>query len=164
MERWFEVRVKYKKIDEQGNEKNASEAYLIDAISFTESEARINKVLEAYISGEFKITSMKPANYSEIVAAEDGEWYYKAKVSIVTLDESSGREKKANQYILVAADNIKQAIERLEESLSTMIVPWTIKSITESLIIDVFPFFEEENEKEEILENLKPVEKEEENE
>jgi len=157
MNNWFEIKVKYKKIDEQGNEKNATETYLIDAFTFTESEARINQVLKQYISGEFKVTSMKPANYAEIVAIEDGEYWYKCKVAIVTLDEKSGKEKKANQYILIAADNIKQGIERLEASLSTVIVPWNIKAIQESPIIDVFPYFEKKVE-EEIPENLKPIE------
>jgi hypothetical protein len=99
---------------------------------------------------------MKPVNYAEIVATEDGEYYYKAKVCLVTLDENSGREKKANQNILVAADNLKQAVERLESSLSTMIVPWDIKAVQESPIVDIFPYFEDQTEGE-VAEDSKEV-------
>lgn len=157
MNNWFECKVKYKKIDEQGNEKDAKEVYLIDAVSFTEAEARIHKVLEQYISGEFNVTNINRSTLSEIVAAEDGEYWFKAKVSISTIDEKSGKEKASNQLILIAADNLKQSIERLETSLSEMIVPWDLKMVQESPIIDVFPFFEEENTEQEIPDNLKPL-------
>jgi len=156
MNNWFECKVKYKKIDEQGNEKNAREVYLIDAVSFTEAEARIHKVLEQYISGEFQVTNINRSMLSEVIASEEGEYWYKTKIALVTLDEESGKEKKATQFILIAADNLKQAIDRLKQSLSTMIVPWDIKMIQESPVIDVFPYFEEESE-EELPENLQPL-------
>jgi hypothetical protein len=51
----------------------------------------------------------------------------------------------------VAADDLKEAIVRLEESLSYMIVPYFVTKIEMSSIYEVFPYFEnslkiEENE------------------
>ncbi|TAE07432.1 MAG: DUF4494 domain-containing protein, partial [Bacteroidetes bacterium] len=42
--------------------------------------------------------------------------------------------------MLVSAHNIKEAYERVEESLSNMIVPYTVHSITESNYMDVFVY------------------------
>jgi hypothetical protein len=36
---------------------------LVDALSHTEAESRINEEMSAYISEEFKITNIKVANY-----------------------------------------------------------------------------------------------------
>jgi adenylate cyclase len=148
--------VKYVKVDEvSGKEKKVSEPYLVDAMSFTEAEARIHKELEQMISGEFNVTNISKSNITELYPNENGDRWFKAKVSFIDVDENSGKEKKANQYMLTQANNVKQAYEYLEESLSTMIVPYEIPSVTESPIMDVFPYFSEEGE--EIPDNLKPV-------
>ena len=129
---------------------------MVDAVSFTEAEARIHKELEQMISGDFNITNISKSNVTELYPNEEGDRWFKAKVSFVDVDEASGKEKKANQYMLTEANNVKQAYEFLEESLSTMIVPYEIHSIAESPLLDVFPFFNNEI-NEEIPEHLKPV-------
>nr|WP_320118502.1 DUF4494 domain-containing protein [uncultured Marinifilum sp.] len=154
---WFECKVKYVKVDEvSGKEKKVSEPYLVDAMSFTEAEARIHKELEQMISGEFNVTNISKSNVIELYPNENGDRWYKAKVSFVDVDEASGKEKKTNQYMLAEANNVKQAYEFLEECLSDMIVPFEIPAISESPIMDIFPFFSDEV-NEEIPENLKPI-------
>jgi hypothetical protein len=59
--------------------------------------------------------------------------------------------------MLLEANNVKDAYEYLTESLSDMIVPFEIPSVTESPIMDVFPFFKDEL-NEDIPEHLKPIE------
>ncbi len=59
---WYECKVKYRKTDETGNQKVTTEPYLVDALSYTEAESRINEEMKAYISEEFKITNIKVAN------------------------------------------------------------------------------------------------------
>ena len=154
---WFECKVKYAKIDEvSGKEKKVSEPYLVDAVSFTEAEARIHKELEQMISGDFIVTNISKSNVTELYPNEDGDRWFKAKVSFVDVDEASGKEKKANQYMLTEANNVKQAYEFLEESLSDMIVPYEIHAISESPLLDVFPFFNNDV-NEDIPEHLKPI-------
>ena len=63
---WYECKVKYRKTDEIGGQKVTTEPYLVDALSFTEAERRINEEMSAYISEEFKIMNIKVANYAEI--------------------------------------------------------------------------------------------------
>ncbi|MFA9370558.1 MAG: DUF4494 domain-containing protein [Labilibaculum antarcticum] len=154
---WFECKVKYVKIDEvSGKERKVSETYLVDAVSFTEAEARIHKELEQMIGGEFNVTNISKSNVSELYPNENGDRWFKAKVSFVDVDEASGKEKKATQYMLTQANNVKQAYEFLEESLSTMIVPYEIPAVSESALMDVFPYFSDDV-NEEIPAHLKPV-------
>ena len=153
---WFECKVKYDKIDENGKEKKVTEPYLVDAVSFTEAEARIHTELEKMIHSDFIVTNISKSNISELFPNENGDRWFKAKTTFVTVDEESGKEKKSNNYMLVEANNVKDAYEFLTEGLSDMIVPFEIPSVVESPIMDVFPFFKDEV-NEEIPENLKPI-------
>ncbi len=153
---WFECKVKYVKMDENGKEKKVTEPYLVDAVSFTEAETRIHIELEKMIHSDFVVTNISKSNISELFPNENGDRWFKAKTSFVNLDEASGKEKKSNNYMLVEANNVKDAYEYLTEGLSDMLVPFEIPSIAESPIMDVFPFFKDEV-NDEVPENLKPV-------
>lgn len=162
MATWFECKVKYDKIDERsGKEKTVTEPYLVDAVSFTEAEERIHRQVEEFISGEFAVSNINRTKIEEIHAYEADGWWYKCKVAFVDADEKSGKEKKTLSEILVNADNMIQACERLTECLKTVIVPYTVKMIQETALVDIFPYFDDEEDKndEDIPEHLKPVEK-----
>ncbi len=148
MQTWFECKVKYVKIDEDGRERKVSENYLVDAVSFTDAETRIIQQLETMVRGEFNVENIKKSNIVEIFPHEDGEWWYKAKIGLVTIDEKAGKEKKINNYFLVAADDLKQALLRLEDALSYILVPYQTVSLALSTISDVFPYFEAEKQPE----------------
>ena len=143
MQNWFEVRTKYVKIDENGSERKASELYLIDAMSVTEAEARAIKELSKCIRGDIDIKKVSQSNITEIFPSEDGEWWWKAKISLVAIDEKAGKEKKINYYFLVAADDLSKALKTLKEGLSYVLVPYEIISMVLSPIVDVFPYFED---------------------
>jgi hypothetical protein len=140
MQTWYECKVKYLKIDQGGYERKINDNYLLDAVSFTDAEARIFQKMQEITSAEFQVMNIKKSNLTEIIPSENGEWWYKAKISIITIDEEAGKEKKVNQYILVMADNIEHALKRLEEGLSYMLVPYVCTSIQLSTIADVFPY------------------------
>ncbi|MGE5447957.1 MAG: DUF4494 family protein, partial [Bacteroidales bacterium] len=80
MQTWFEVKVKYVKVDDDGREKKVSEVYLLDAVTFTDAETRIIKQLETMVRGEFIVDNIKKSNIVEIFPNENGEWWYKAKI------------------------------------------------------------------------------------
>ena len=140
MNNWFICKVKYSKVDERGSEKKVTEAYLVDAMTYTEAEARLNKNLEEFISGEFILHAISKANFTDVFPFEDGDVWYKCKVSYVDIDEKSEKEKKVTNYMLVLASNIKDAVDKLDESLSTMIVPYDVLSVQDSNIYDIFPY------------------------
>jgi hypothetical protein len=156
MQTWFECKVKYVKIDDDGRERKVSEVYLVDAVTFTDAETRIIKQMETMVRGEFMVDNIKKSNIVEIFPHESGEWWYKAKIGIVTIDENAGKEKKINNYFLVAADDLKQALQRLEEGLSYVLVPYQTTSLAISTIVDVFPYFEDKVNAP-IPANLKPL-------
>ena len=154
---WFEAKGKYMKVNEDGREKKVNEAYLLDAMSYTEAESRIMHEMESVISGDYYISSLKKSNITELVPSEDenDDRWYKAKVNIIDADEVSGKEKSTGQYYLVAASNINKALENLEKSLASFVVPYEIASLTDTQFMDVFPYFSDEEEQ--IPENLKPL-------
>jgi hypothetical protein len=156
MQTWFECKVKYVKIDDDGRERKVSEIYLVDAVTFTDAETRIIQQMQTMVRGEFIVDNIKKSNVVEIFPHENGEWWFKAKIGIVTIDENAGKEKKINNYFLVAADDIKQALQRLEEGLSYVLVPYQTTSLAVSTIVDVFPYFADDVNKP-IPSNLKPL-------
>jgi uncharacterized membrane protein YvbJ len=66
MHNWFECKIRYEKVMENGMNKKVTEPYLVDALSFTEAESRIIEEITPYISGEFTVSDIKRANYSEL--------------------------------------------------------------------------------------------------
>ena len=140
MQNWFEVKVKYEKVDQDGRERKVYETILIDAVSFTDAEACTIEEMKQVIRGEFKIVNVKTSNIIEIFPSETGEFWFKAKISLVTIDEKAGKEQKVNNYFLVAADDINEALKRLEEGLSYMVVPYTVMAVNLSNIVDVYPY------------------------
>ena len=142
MHTFFEVRVRYEKVMETGTNKQVTEPYLIDALSFTEAEARIIEEMKPFISGEFKVKAVKQANYSELFFSNDknADIWYKAKLAFVTLDEKSGAEKKTYTNILIQALDLRDAVKKLDENMKGTLVDYRIVSISETKIIDVYMY------------------------
>ena len=138
MEKYFECKVKYEKINDKGMEKVVTENYLVEAVSFTDAEATIIKKLEPYITGEFVVVSIKRAIYGELAISEDGEIFFKAKISFSSIDEESGYVKKSTSYILVKADNSKEALTRIDELMKDVFSEYELPAVSETTIIDVF--------------------------
>lgn len=143
---YFEVKVKYVAVGDDGKEKKVSELYLIDGMSFTEVETRIVEKLREMIHNDFNIEAIKKSNITELVESNDGndDKWFKAKVAIIDADGITGKERRSNQYFLVAASDVDRALENLQKSLSTYVVPFEIVQVGDSNIIDVFPYFENE--------------------
>ena len=137
---WFECKVAYEKIMENGAPKKVTEPYLVDALSFTEAEARILEEMKPFISGEMTIADIKRARLAELFFNENGDRYYKAKVQFITLDEKSGAEKKTSMQMLAQASDIKGAIAVIEEGMKGTMADYVIASVSETMIMDVFPF------------------------
>ena len=142
MNNWFECKVSYEKMQENGVEKKVTEPYIVDALSFTEAEARIIEELKPFISGEFVITDIKRAKLSEIFLFDGGDRYYLSKVQFVTIDEKSDNEKKTRVQMLVQASDIKQALEVLEKGMEGTLADYNSISLSETTIMDVFPYSE----------------------
>ena len=125
---------------ETGVQKTVTEPYLVDALSFTEAEARIIEEIKPYISGEFTISDIKRAKFSDTFFNETGDRYFRAKLYYITLDEKSGSEKKTAVNMLVQATLLKEAVEIIETEMKKTMIDYSIASITETALMDVFPY------------------------
>ena len=135
---WFETKISYEKEIEDGMMKKVSESYLLDVMSFTEAEARIIKEMAPFISNEFCVTSIKRANYSELICNEDGDRYYACKVEFICIDEKTGAEKRTANNMLVRAYNIDDAKNYLNAGMKGTLADYELVSIKETKIMDVF--------------------------
>ena len=151
MNTWFTVKVKYTKQLDDGTFKRVSEPYLLAAMTFTDAEARIYEELGSIIRGEFTVTNIARTEYHDIFYYEDADLWYKCKITYqsegdgldVESDLNPKKVKKVSQNFLVTATSVKEAFERIQESLSTLMVDYQIPSIMLTPIVDIFPFNEE---------------------
>ncbi len=143
MNNWFTVKVKYTKQLDNGALKRVSEPYLLAAMTFTDAEARIYEELGQIIRGEFNVVGISRTEIHDIFAYDDADVWYKCKVRYESMDADTEKAKKVNQNFLVSAESVKQAYERIQESLSTLMVDFEIPSIIVSPIIEIFPYAEE---------------------
>ena len=140
MHNWFECKATYEKVLENGMQKKVTEPYLVDALSFTEAEAITIEELQPYITGDFTVAAVRRAKISELFFNEKGDRFFKFKVFFITLDEKSGLEKKTAATMLAQACTLKEAISVLEEGMKNTMADYSIASVSETMIMDIFPF------------------------
>jgi hypothetical protein len=151
MHNWFECKVRYEKTGEDGLPVKVTEPYLVDALSFTEAEARIIEEIKPFVSGEFTISNIRRARIAELFDNPSGDKWYRAKVNFISLDEEKKMEKKTAVTMMVQAATLKDGLELLIEQLKTSLSDWEIAALTETAIMDVYPYagaLREENEEE----------------
>lgn len=135
--KYFEVKVKMQKTQEDGIQKKVTEQYVVEAATFGEAERRITECLKPYIEGEFDVTDIKIAGYGQIVNGdENADKFFKAKVTFVALDETTGKEKKTSELYLVQSETLESAESDVKNYLNDSNT--TISSIAETVILDVF--------------------------
>lgn len=149
MYNWFECKIRYDKMLETGMQKTVTEPYLVDALSFTEAEARIIEEIKPFISGEFTVSDIKRVKYTDSFFNETGDRYYKAKLYFITLDEKSGSEKKTAINMLIQSSSLKEAVEIVDAEMGKTMIDYAIAAVTETAIMDVFPYGEQKPKKEE---------------
>lgn len=140
---YYEATVKYRKTDEQGVNKVVTESYIVSALSFSEAESNINEQMKVYVGEDFKVVNIKLTNYSEISAFEDADKWFKSKISLLYFDEENGKEKKSNIYMLVQANDAKNAYDNTITALKGTVSDFTIPSVSETKIVEVFEYLGE---------------------
>ena len=136
---WFECKVSYEKMIEGGMQKKVTEPYLVDAMSFTEAEARIIEELTPYISGEFMVADIRRVRLAELFYNEQGDRFYKAKVCYISLDEKSGVEKRTAVQMLAQASSVREALDRIDEGMKGSMADYEVAAITESPLVEGSP-------------------------
>ena len=138
--KYYEVKIQYQKLLEDGKEKKVTEQYVVEALSFTEAESRIIEEMTPYISGEFDVVSEKIAPYNEIFLSDrtdDDKWFI-SKVGFITLDERTDKEKKQTFRYLVQAATSELALDYTKEMFSHGMSDYCIEAVQDTPTLDVF--------------------------
>ena len=136
MNNYFLVKVRYDKMMDNGTQKTVTEPYLVDALSFTEAEARITEEITPFAS-EFTVSAISRYKISESFLG-NGDRYYRCKLEYITLDEKSGSEKKQGMHFLVQARTIEEARNTIVDEMKKTMIDYDIVKIEETKLMDVF--------------------------
>lgn len=139
---WFNCKIAYDKIVENGLIKKITEQYVVEALSFTEAEAHIIEEVAKYSCGEFEVKDIKQASFKEVFFSEDAEAdrWYRVKLDFIFTDEKSGKEKRSREIYLVQADSLRGALKSIEHIMSTTMGDYEAASIADTKILDVFQY------------------------
>src|SRR5574344_206067 len=139
---WFECKIRYEKTQEDGLLKKTTETYVVNALSFTEAENRIIDEMSSCISGAFEVKTIKIANYKEIFFSEEdsADKWYKAKLSFITIDEKTDKEKRSNVMYLVNAGSLNAAVKNIDEVMGSTMIDYVISSVNETTLMDVYEY------------------------
>lgn len=140
MNYWFLCKVSYNKELEDGTVKKLKDTYLTDAMTLTDAEARMYEEVGNTIQGEFDVSAANRINFIDVFTYPDTQYYFRCKVRYVTIDEKKGKEKETKNLILIGANDLKDAYDRLTNELKTMLVPYEIIEIVKTPILEVFRY------------------------
>lgn len=143
MNYWFECKVAYDKTSDIGETKRNAEVYLVDALSFTEAEARIIEEIKPFVSlGELEVFNIKRVKISEMILnhRDEADKYYRAKVNFISYDEKNNVEKKTAATMIVKAEDLATAVSELRSELDKQLGVYEIAAISETLIMDIFAY------------------------
>lgn len=142
---WFDCKVKYQR---EGCEKAVKEEYLVEALTFTEAEARITQEITPFVAGEgLDVCAVKKCGSSEIFYSDnsDADKYYQCKTAFITVDEKSGAEKQTVVGMYVHAADFDDAVKTLKKGMEGTMSDWTLVSVSETAIMDAFTYGREAN-------------------
>jgi hypothetical protein len=129
---------------ENGTFKRVSEPYLLASMTFTDAEKRIYEELGSVIRGEFLVNAITRTDIHDIFQYDESDVWFLAKIKYDSVIEEGDKKKTITQKFLVSAETVKEANDRIVESLSTLMIDYQIHSITESPIVDIFPYVDSE--------------------
>jgi hypothetical protein len=122
-----------------------SQAYLVDALSYAEAENRILEEMSFFVEDNLKIINISPYRLQEMFLSDDFDRYYRVKVKFITLNEISGREKETPANMLVGAKTAEEAVKTVKDGMKGSLCDYEIASVTETNIVDVYPYKEKED-------------------
>ncbi len=136
---WFECFIRYNKTMENGSQKVVTEVYTVNALSFTEAEARIKLEMQPYVSS-FEVKNINPATYKEIFFSDDPEddrWYL-ARLDFITIDEITEKVNRSRVSYLIQAATFDRAKAYVNQVMQASMNDYVIHSIKETKILDVY--------------------------
>lgn len=139
---WFECKVRYRKLMDDGKERPVTELYVVDALTWTEAEQRITEEMGSYLSVEFTIQDIKKALYREVFFADDAsaDRWYRARLAFITVDEHSSKEKRSFVTYLVNAGSLGGALKAIDTVMGGTMIDYVSTLTAETQVLDVFEY------------------------
>ncbi|GAB6394632.1 MAG: DUF4494 family protein [Bacteroidales bacterium] len=136
----FEVKSRYDKMNESGIVKKVTETHLVDAMSHAEAEEIATQKLSPFVSGEFEIASVRRMRlYDTYLSLDDGDdIFYRVGLKLPTVNERTGGESCKKVTMLVVSSSIEGAIDATKERMQRTIEDYTIVSVAETPVVDLF--------------------------
>lgn len=141
MSAWYQGKIRYQIVDEKDKTVKVTEVYLVDAVSYTDAEARIYSAV-ASNTPDFHLFGLSRMKIHEVFFVEDGsETWFKVKVNFMSFDEKSQKEKRTPFNMLINAANPLEAYNLISERLGT-VEDYQITDINITNILEVIPYDE----------------------
>lgn len=134
----FNAKVSIERVKEDGLVKQVKEDYVVKAVNFTDCEAKLTKELaEAEnVKKTFDILAEAIAPFKEVYIFDEGEIYYKVKITENWLDDY-GNDKKTSTNYLVNAGSLEQARKNIVEAIGGSMKDYTVAAVIETKILEV---------------------------
>lgn len=141
----MEVKVAFTKENEGGKLQKQQQVYLIETLTFADAESKALEQVKpfAHLGSDIEVAACKRVTYDRLLLDEVGELkdkdtaFYKAKVTMNILDESTGREKPTTFYLLVEDTDVPAAHKTVQNYLKDSINAYTIDDVVKTKIIEV---------------------------
>jgi hypothetical protein len=142
---WYQGKVAYYVEQENGSLKSITDTYLLDAVSFTDAEARLYEIMQEQKIPDHAVKAIGPRKFSDVFDDESSEKFWQAKMVYMSLNEASGKEKRIVNNVLVRANELKDAYEKLIEYHKTVLIPYEIEALALTPILAVYKYQEKES-------------------
>lgn len=132
---YYELTTKVSRVKDDGTEKEVTERYITDCLTFEEAE---RKGMETYSADntDGDVIAIKRSNVREIVNEnEEKEHYFKATIVTKTIDDKEN-EKEQKYYVLIRADNLTEATNKANEYMKAGLDDMVLDGIVKTKIID----------------------------
>lgn len=142
MKEYIESNVKYERAAENGGLKKVKERYIVEALNFTEAERRLMEEVGPFASGELQCWDMKRVQYMEVFECNEdsADKFFRIKISVLNIDEETGKERRQVYNILVQASDVPNALERLRENMRNSMLDFDIVHVNDSKIMDIYHY------------------------
>lgn len=131
---WYEVSIKAKQEDGEGNVKKVTHTYAVDSVTFGEAEEKAQEDAMPFYQ-EVAVKTCKIAAYKEIVMVPScvGD----CKYYVVKIAYAQENDKKDVSTILVQGKDLEDAIDNIKQYNKFCYMDWELVSVSESKVMEV---------------------------
>lgn len=134
---YYEITDRVKRVKDDGTEKETSERYIADCLTFAEAE---QKGMEAYSADntDGDVVAVKRSNVKEIVNEnEEKQHYFKATIVDTFIDDKTEKEKELRYYVLIRADDLSEATAKAKEYMRQGLQDMRLDGIVKTNILEL---------------------------